>query len=132
MQAVHVKPGQTVAAAAPLVDIVQVASVWVRVPVYAGEAREIDPAAPARVLTLSESADADGVLAQPIPAPPSANAATAGVDLYYAMTNPGQRFRPGERVAVRLTRRDSTAGPRRAEGRAAARRIRRHVGLRGA
>jgi RND family efflux transporter MFP subunit len=110
VQAVHVKPGQTVAAAAPLIDIVQVASVWVRVPVYAGESREIDPAAPARVLTLSESPDADGVLAQPIPAPPSANAATAGVDFYYAMTNPGQRFRPGERVAVRLTRRDATAG----------------------
>lgn len=110
VQAVHVKPGQTVAAAAPLIDIVQVASVWVRVPVYAGESREIDPAAPARVLTLSESADADGVLAQPIPAPPSANAATAGVDFYYAMTNPGQRFRPGERVAVRLTRRDAAAG----------------------
>jgi membrane fusion protein, heavy metal efflux system len=110
VQAVHVKAGQTVAAAAPLVDIVQVASVWVRVPVYAGEAREIDPAAPAHVLTLNESPDADGVLAQPIPAPPSANAATAGVDLYYAMTNPGQRFRPGERVAVRLTRRDTAAG----------------------
>jgi len=110
VQAVHVKPGQAVAAAAPLVDIVQVARVWVRVPVYAGEAREIDPAAPAHVLTLSDSPDADGVLAQPIPAPPSANAATAGVDLYYAMGNPGQRFRPGERVAVRLTRRDSTAG----------------------
>ena len=81
-----------------------------RVPVYAGESREIDPVAPALVLTLGESPDADGVRAQPIPAPPSANAATAGVDFYYAMTNPGQRFRPGERVAVRLTRRDTAAG----------------------
>lgn len=110
VQAIHVAAGQSVAAAAPLIDLVQVAGVWVRVPVYAGESRDVDPAAPARVLTLSDPADADGVIAQPIPAPPSANAATAGVDLYYAMTNPGQRFQPGERVAVRLTRRDTTAG----------------------
>ncbi len=110
VQAVHVKPGQTVAAGAPLIDIVQLATVWVRVQVYAGESSEIEPGAPARVLTLSESPDADGLPALPIPAPPSANPATAGVDLYYSMTNAGQRFRPGERVAVRLTRRDSTTG----------------------
>lgn len=113
VQAVHVRDGQSVSAAAPLLDLVQIATVWVRVPIYAGESREIDPDAPARVLALSDPPDAAGAIARPIPAPPSANATTSGVDLYYSMTNPAsgsQRFRPGERVAVRLTRRDSTAG----------------------
>lgn len=42
VQAVHVREGQTVSSAAPLVDLAQLASVWVRVPIYAGESRDID------------------------------------------------------------------------------------------
>ncbi|HET7697562.1 MAG TPA: efflux RND transporter periplasmic adaptor subunit [Vicinamibacterales bacterium] len=112
IQAVHVREGQTVAASAPLVDLVAMDSVWVRVPVYAGEIRAIDPNAPARVLPLGEPPDAEGFAARPMPAPPSANPRTAEVDLYFSMTNtpPGRRFRPGERVAVRLTRLDTTTG----------------------
>ena len=110
IQAVHVRTGQAVPASTPLVDIVHVANVWVRVPLYAGEARDVDATAPARILALGDPADADGALAKPIAAPPSGDPSTAGVDLYYAMPNPNQRFRPGERVAVALTRRDSAAG----------------------
>ena len=108
VQAVHVREGQSVAANAPLIDLVRLTTVWVRVPIYAGESGDINPAAPAQVLALGERSDAGGALARPIPAPPAADPSTAGVDLYYAMTNSGQRFRPGERVAVRLTRREST------------------------
>lgn len=107
IQAVHVRDGQAVSAAAPLLELVQMDSVWIRVPIYAGESRDIDPKAPARVLTLSDPADADGAIAQPMAAPPSANANAASVDLYYAMSNagPSERLRPGERVIARLTRR---------------------------
>ena len=38
MQNVHVRAGQTVAAGTPLIDLVRLATVWARVPVYAGEA----------------------------------------------------------------------------------------------
>jgi RND family efflux transporter MFP subunit len=112
VQAVHVRDGQTVASAAPLVDLVRVDTVWVRVPVYAGEARNIDPKAPARVLALGDPSDTEGTIAEPMPAPPSANARTAEVDLYYSMSNTGagRRLRPGERVAVRLTRLDAMTG----------------------
>jgi RND family efflux transporter MFP subunit len=110
VQAVHVSSGQSVAAGAALLEVVEVANVWIRVPVYAGEAADVDPNAPVRVLGLNETPDAAGAIAQPIPAPPSANAATAGVDLYYAMSNASTRLRPGERVAVQLTRRDTTTG----------------------
>lgn len=110
VQNVHVRAGQTVAAGTQLIDLVRLATVWVRVPVYAGEARAIDTNAPADVQPLGESTDAPGVTAQPIAAPPSANASTAGVDLYYSLANPNNRFRPGERVAVRLARRESETG----------------------
>jgi membrane fusion protein, heavy metal efflux system len=110
VQDVHVREGQAVAAGAPLVDLVRLATVWVRVPVYAGEAASIDASAPAQVLLLGEAPDAEGVTARPIHAPPSANATTAGVDLFYAMANANARFKPGERVAVRLPRRESDTG----------------------
>ena len=110
MQNVHVRAGQTVAAGTPLIDLVRLTTVWVRVPVYAGEASDIDTSAPVDVQLLGGAADAAGVTAQPIPAPPSANATTAGVDLYYSLPNPNNRFRPGERVAVRLPRRESETG----------------------
>jgi cobalt-zinc-cadmium efflux system membrane fusion protein len=105
IQAVHVSAGQAVPASTPLLDIVHVATVWVRVPIYAGEARDIDATAPARVSALGASTSADGVIAQPIQGPPSGNATTAAIDFYYAISTPGQAFRPGERVAVALPRR---------------------------
>jgi RND family efflux transporter MFP subunit len=110
VQNVHVRDGQAVAAGAPLIDLVRLATVWVKVPVYAGEADRLDPNAPAHVLMLGDPPDAEGALARPIPAPPSANPTTAGVDLYYAMANTNQRLRPGERVAARLARRESHTG----------------------
>ena len=105
VRAVHVTDGQTVAASAPLVDLVRLDTAWIRVPIYAGERGDIDPTAPAYVLALSDPPDAEGLLAKPIPAPPSANAASAAVDLYYSLSNRSRRFRPGERVSVRLPRR---------------------------
>jgi RND family efflux transporter MFP subunit len=110
VQNVLVSAGQTVAAGQPLVELVQLATVWVRVPVYAGELASIDSAAAAVVSPLGQPDDAAGLTARPIKAPPSANPTTAGVDLYYALANPAGRFRPSERVAVRLRRRDSQTG----------------------
>ena len=97
-------------AGAPLIELARLETVWVRVPVYAGEAKTIDTNAAAQVLALGGDADAEGQRAQPIAAPPSADSSTAGVDLYYALPNPNQRFRPGERVSVRLPRRDTQTG----------------------
>lgn len=110
VQNVLVSAGQTVAPGQPLVQLVQLATVWVRVPVYAGELASIDGGASAMVAPLGQPDDASSLTARPIKAPPSANPTTAGVDLYYTLGNPGARFRPGERVAVRLRRRDSQTG----------------------
>ena len=110
VQNVFVRDGQAVSAGMVLLELVRLASVWVRVPVYAGEARALDIRAPAEVQALGEGADAAGMTARPIAAPPSANPSTAGVDVYYALPNPDNRFRPGERVSVRLARRESETG----------------------
>ena len=110
VQNVFVRDGQAVAAGMVLIELARLATVWVRVPVYAGEATALDTRAPAQVLMLGDGADAAGVTASPIVAPPSANPSTAGVDLYFALPNPNNRFRPGERVAVRLTRREAESG----------------------
>ena len=110
VQNVHVRAGQTVAAGTPLIDLVRLATVWARVSVYAGEVSGINTSAPATVQPLGGAADAAGVIAEPIAAPPTADPATAGVDLYYSLSNPNNRFKPGQRVAVRLPRRESESG----------------------
>jgi membrane fusion protein, heavy metal efflux system len=110
LRAVHAGPGQTVAAAAPLFDLVRLDTVWIRVPLYAGDIDAIDRRAPARFVPLGSASDAPGSIARPVSAPPSADASTAAVDLYYAVPNTvtaaaardTASLRPGQRLGVRV------------------------------
>ena len=102
VQAAYVGPGQAVAIGAPLFDLVRLDSVWVRVPLYAGDLAQVDRRAPVRILPIGGTGTAAGTVAHPVQAPPSADPSTAAVDLYYAVPNPGGALRPGERVSVRL------------------------------
>ena len=99
LRAVHAAPGQTVAAGAPLFDLVRLDTVWIRVPVFAGESADVDRGASARIVPLGAIAARRRIAAQPVAAPPSADAATAAVDLYFAVANAGRRFRPGSASA---------------------------------
>ena len=98
----HANAGQTVAAGAPLFDLVRLDVLWIRVPVFVGEAGDVDARAPARVVSLGDPGSAEGVIANPVTAPPSADPSTAAVDVYFAVANQSQSFRPGQRVGVRL------------------------------
>jgi len=69
-------------------------------PVYAGLVNQIDTTMNAAVSGLSSSVDS--MPAKPIPAPPTATALSASVDLYYQVDNSKSTFRPGERVTVRV------------------------------
>lgn len=100
-------PGQTVGAGASLFDVIALDAVWLRVPVFAGDLESIDRRASVEVLSLGTSADTKGVAATPIAAPPTADAATAGVDLFYRLGNSDRSLRPGQRVSVRLPLRSS-------------------------
>jgi RND family efflux transporter MFP subunit len=100
VQAISAVPGQTVAASARLLDLAQVDTLWVRVPVYAGDARAVDDTQRATVRRLGETtARMSAVRATaPLQGDPSA----ASVDLYYALASHGGTLRPGERVLVEL------------------------------
>jgi RND family efflux transporter MFP subunit len=101
--------GQTVASSAPLAEIAQVSTLWVKVPLYAGDANAVDPSKPAFVIPLGSQGQ--GRPAVRITAPPTANPTSASVDLFYevkdAVPTP---LRPGERVTVQLPLRASEKG----------------------
>jgi RND family efflux transporter MFP subunit len=108
IQAVSAARGQTVAASAPLIQIAQVSTLWVRVPVFAGGVDEIDAAQPASVTRLGGGETPRS--AKRITAPLKADPTAASVDLYYELTGTGATFRPGERVMVELPLKSSQRG----------------------
>lgn len=76
-------------------------ALWVRVPVFGTDIGGIDRMRPAMVRPLGDTA-APPRRARAVPAPPSANATAATVDLFFALDNRDQAYRVGQRVAVAL------------------------------
>jgi RND family efflux transporter MFP subunit len=101
LQSVSAVSGQTVPAGALLFNVVNLSTVWVRVAVYVGDLTEIDIKAEAMIGHLTAPPGSFKLPARAIAAPPTANAATGTVDLYYELEN-HSRFRPGERVGASL------------------------------
>lgn len=99
---VRTSDGQQVAAGAVLLEITALDPLWLRVPVYAGEANTLQTNAAAHVTRLGAKAGDAGISAKPTAAPPSANAPASTVDFYFELPNADARFRPGERVSVSL------------------------------
>jgi cobalt-zinc-cadmium efflux system membrane fusion protein len=115
LRTLHATPGQAVSAGAPLFDLVALETVWLRVPIYAGDIDTIDRRAPAEAVSLGAASGEGGVAATPIAGPPTADAATAGIDLFYSVANRDRKLQPGQRVSVRLplrTRQESLVVPR--------------------
>jgi multidrug resistance efflux pump len=102
VRATYAVAGEAVPAGAPLFEVMNTQTVWVKVPVYVGELPAIDEQAPARVQSLVHEPGTAGVEAKPIPAPPTAQPHASAVDLYYALPNPAGKYRPGVRVAAAL------------------------------
>ena len=95
-------PGQTVGAGTPLFELVAIDTVWLRVPIFAGDLESIDTRAAVDIVPLGSTAAAAGISAKPVAAPPTADPSTAGVDLFYTFANGEHAFRPGQRVSVRV------------------------------
>jgi len=93
-------PGQTVNAGAPIFEVSDFGDMWIRVAVYAGEVSTLVTNAPATVQALSGSGAS--WTAQPVSAPPSADAASSSVHLYYRLPNASLRFKPGEKLVVTI------------------------------
>lgn len=102
IRALSAADGQTLAAGAPILEIVAVDGLMVRVPVFSADRRRVDPTAAAQVETLG---GADVLEASPALAPPTADAAAGTVDRYYTLPA-GAALSLGERVLVRLPLRE--------------------------
>lgn len=100
VRALYAAAGQAVAAGAPLAEIVRLDRLWVRVPVYAGDAARIARTGTATVHGLAGAQSGTTFRARPVAAPPSADPMAASVDFYYEID--GATLRPGERVGVTL------------------------------
>jgi len=110
IQTVHVAGGQAVAPGTALAEISRQHPLWIRVPVYAGDLPTFDVAQGARVVGLAEPPGADGRIATPISAPPSADPRAASVDLFFEIANTDGRYQPGQAVRVTLALRGEVRG----------------------
>jgi len=102
LRQVLVTPGLQVAAGAPLVEVVNVRTLWIRVPVYAGDAAMVDPAQAVQVTPLGSGFGRESRTARRVAGPPSADPQAASVDLFFVLDNSDGVFRPGERVNIAL------------------------------
>jgi membrane fusion protein, heavy metal efflux system len=107
LRQVFVASGQTVNAGASVFEVTNLNQVWIRVPVYAGEAQELASNSTVTVQALNRSGRS--WTAQPVAAPPTASSASSTVDLYFQLPNDGLRFKPGEKVSVSIRSRGSRA-----------------------
>ncbi len=99
---IEVREGQTVASGAMLFEVLNLDTLWIRVPVFGDLLPEIEVNQTIRLVSLSGKALEPPVTATPISAPPTADAMSSTVDLYYQVANEQMQLRPGQRVGVEL------------------------------
>lgn len=98
---VQVSPGQNVTASVPLFEIVDLRTIWIRVPIYVDQLSHLKQDTTVNLVSLDGTPLRDiPQLAKPIVAPPTADAANSSADLYYEVDNQTLRLRPGQRVGV--------------------------------
>lgn len=100
LRTVSALPGQTVPNGAALFEVVDLSTVWVRVPLPVGDLDAIDRTEVAQVGKLSAPPGTRLASAKPVPAPPSANALAATVDVFYELPNADGKLTPGQRLGV--------------------------------
>lgn len=102
IQSVYAAPGQTVTSAVSLVQIASLDTVWIKVPVYAGEPDSPNTDQTARIHRLSDWSGNTYQKAKFVQAPVGANPEAVTMDLYYEMDNTNHTYRLGQKVAVTL------------------------------
>ena len=98
---VQVSPGQTVTSATPLFEVVDLSTIWIRVPVYVDLLPKFMREKAVYLVSLDGSPlGSTPQLGKPIAAPPTADAATSSADLYYEVDNRILQLMPGQRIGV--------------------------------
>ncbi len=103
-----VRPGEMVAAGAPLFEVMQDDTLWVKVPVYVGELDELDSTQAARLTVLSGRQSETDLIVKPVALPPTAVPLAAAVDLYFELPNPDRKYQPGQKISAYLTLKGET------------------------
>jgi RND family efflux transporter MFP subunit len=106
LRTVNALAEQNVPAGAALFEVVNLDPMWVRVPVFVGEAAELHGET-AAVGPLAARAGTPTQTARAVSAPPSANPMAGTVDLFFTLPNPDGKVRPGERVGVTIHLKDA-------------------------
>ncbi len=99
---IDVSVGQTVSMGAALFEVVNLDTIWIRVPVFVDQLREVQTKENAKLVSLSGESLAKTTTANPIAAPPTADTMTSSADLYYEVDNRDLQLRPGQRIGVEL------------------------------
>ncbi|WP_202799970.1 efflux RND transporter periplasmic adaptor subunit [Schlesneria paludicola] len=102
VRATQVRPGELVAAGAPLFDVIDDDILWVKVPVYVGDLAELDLTQTARLTLLSGRHSASDIFVKPAALPPTSIPLAAAVDVYYTLPNDQRAFQPGQKIAAHL------------------------------
>lgn len=103
-----ISEGQSVSSGALLFEIVNLDTIWVRVPVFVDLLPTIETDKHARLVSLSGDTLKLSADAKPIAAPPTADAMTSSADLYYEVDNRELGLRPGQRIGVELPLKGAT------------------------
>lgn len=103
IQRLYSGSSQMLSASAPIVDIISSTTVWVRVPVYAGDEANINKSGTAVIRSLSNfSGLGSSVMARPVTGPQTSDPLASSVDVYYELDNSKGVYRPGQRVGATL------------------------------
>lgn len=102
LRTISALPGQTVPSGAALFEVIDISTVWMRVPLPVGDIDSIARGSAAQVGKLSAPPGTRLPSAKPVAAPPSANALAATVDVFYELPNPEGKLIPGQRLGVTI------------------------------
>ena len=95
-------PSQLVSAGNPIIQISELNTLWVRVPIPSSDLSIIDLKADAILQSQSGASKEPSLHAKPINAPPTADPLTSATHLYYALKNIDSTWRPMQRITVTL------------------------------
>ncbi|MGE0105182.1 MAG: efflux RND transporter periplasmic adaptor subunit [Blastocatellales bacterium] len=102
IQKVMAGSSEPITGGAPLLEISNLGTLWVRVPVYVGDLSRIARGRSAGIRDLNGGPGATVRQVLPVNAPPTADAAASTADIYFSIPNGDGSLRPGQRVGVTL------------------------------
>lgn len=108
LRSVQVQPGQIIAAGSAMFEIMNTATLWVRVPVYVGDLNSLELTGDAQLTAPGERQTSEPVSVKPIVVPPTAQALASTVDVYYELPNENTRYQPGQRLSAQIRMKGDT------------------------